>query len=88
MPPAVLKQVTLEHPGTGKDENTVSIRSSEINLWSGPGVSYCPVRMLGVDNKKKVFRMIGRFDTPILIIIDGLKGGVHKAMLPSQKTYD
>ena len=73
--------------GMEKDDRVVSIRSNETNLRSGPGVRFCPMRMLDEQYLKKTVQIIGKFDTWRLITVDGFKGWVHRAML-SSKLYE
>ena len=70
--------------GMGKDDRTVSIRSSETNLRSGPGVRFCPIRMLDEQYQNKTVQIIGRFESWRLITVDDFKGWVHKAMLSNK----
>ena len=70
-----------------KDDRTVSIRSSETNLRSGPGVRFCQMRILNEQYQNKTVQIVGKFDTWRLITVDDLKGWVHKAML-SSKLYE
>ena len=73
--------------GMEKDDRIVSIRSSETNLRSGPGVRFCPMRMLDEQYQNKTVQIVGKFDNWWLITVDDFKGWVHKAML-SSKLYE
>tara|TARA_B100000530_G_scaffold315469_1_gene245113 strand:- start:153 stop:608 length:456 start_codon:yes stop_codon:yes gene_type:complete len=70
--------------GMEKDDRTVSIRSSETNLRSGPGVRFCPMHMLDEQYQNKTVQIVGKFDTWRLITVDDFKGWVHKAMLSNK----
>ena len=74
------KQKLVLPPETEKKETIAIVRVSEVNLRSGPGVRHCVYRSFGEGIKKRYVPMIGSYDTWLLVIIDGKKGWVHRAM--------